>query len=81
MMWGGGVVAVICIAVMIWMMMGHGMLGHGDREHSGMDRPERRPDAQEILAERFARGEISEEEFERRKRVLAGRSSVRDPIE
>lgn len=30
----------------------------------------RRADAREILAEQFARGEISEEEFERRRRVL-----------
>lgn len=30
----------------------------------------RRPDAGEILAERFARGEISDEEFEQRRRVL-----------
>jgi uncharacterized membrane protein len=72
MMWGGGVIALICIGVMIWMMMGHGMMGHGDRDHGGMDKPERRPDAQGILAERFARGEISEEEFEQRKRVLEG---------
>jgi putative membrane protein len=28
------------------------------------------PDAREILAERFARGEVSEEEFEQRTRVL-----------
>jgi uncharacterized membrane protein len=35
-----------------------------------MDRRERRPEAREILAERFARGEISEEEFEQRRRVL-----------
>ena len=72
MMWGGGVFVVICLAVMIWMMMGHGMMGHGDREHGGMDKPERRPEAKEILAERFARGEISQEEFEQRKRVLEG---------
>jgi uncharacterized membrane protein len=32
--------------------------------------PHGRPDAYEILAERFARGEISEEEFNDRRRVL-----------
>lgn len=31
------------------------------------------PSPAAILEERFARGEISEEEFERRRRVLAGR--------
>ena len=70
MMWGGGLFAIICIALMIWMMMGHGMMGHGDRGHGGTNDSERGPNAQEILAERFARGEISEEEFEQRKRVL-----------
>ena len=30
--------------------------------------------ARDILAERFARGEISEEEFEQRKKVLEGAS-------
>ena len=29
-----------------------------------------RPDAREILSERFARGEISEDEFEQRRRAL-----------
>ncbi|HET6713949.1 MAG TPA: SHOCT domain-containing protein [Actinomycetota bacterium] len=70
MMWGGGLFALICIALMIWMMMGHGMIGHGYREHGGTIDSERGPNAQEILAERFARGEISEEEFEQRKRLL-----------
>ena len=36
---------------------------HGEEKRKG-------PDAREILAERVARGEISEEEFEQRKRVL-----------
>ena len=30
------------------------------------------PDARDILEERFARGEIDEEEFQRRSKVLAG---------
>ena len=34
----------------------------------------RGPDAREILAERFARGEISEDEFEQRMRVLSNRT-------
>ena len=69
-MWGGGLFALICIALMVWMMMGHGMMGHDHGHSEGMDNHERIPDAGEILAERFARGEISEEEFEERKRVL-----------
>jgi uncharacterized membrane protein len=69
-MWGGGLLALICIALMVWMMMGHGMMGHDHGHRQEIDSPERRPDAQEILAERFARGEISEEEFHQRKRAL-----------
>ncbi|MCH8899138.1 MAG: SHOCT domain-containing protein [Acidobacteria bacterium] len=34
--------------------------------------PARRPDATEILAERFARGELSVEEFEERRCALRG---------
>lgn len=70
MMWGGGLFVLICIALMIWMMSGHGMMGNGHGDHDGIDRPEPRRDARGILAERFARGEISEEEFEQRKQVL-----------
>lgn len=41
----------------------------GARPSQGEDRHQR-ADARAILAERFARGEISEEEFEQRTRVL-----------
>lgn len=77
MMWGGGwwiigvVVMVACIFMMGRMMMGHGGSGHGghgDIEDQGNRNP------RDILAERFARGEISEEEFEQRKKVLKGSS-------
>jgi uncharacterized membrane protein len=78
MMWGGGgwwvigaLVMVICIVMMV-RMMGHGGSVHGD--HSGADHHESTNSASEILAARFARGEISEEEFEQRKRVLEGSS-------
>jgi uncharacterized membrane protein len=71
MMWGGGVFVVICLALMFWMMSGHGMMGHGDHGHGEASGDGKRSaDARQILAERFARGEISEEEFEQRKRVL-----------
>ncbi len=39
------------------------------RPHDGSPQSGR-PDAKAILEERFARGEISKEEFEERKRVL-----------
>ena len=77
MMWGGGVFVIICFALMFWMMSGHGMMGHGGNGHGAASREEKgsSPDAKQILAERFARGEISEEEFEQRKRVLEGTKS------
>lgn len=77
----GGVVMVICMILMGWMMMSHGGSRHGGRDHSehvGHDDSQRggsRPNAPEILAERFARGEISQDEFEERRRVLEGRPS------
>ena len=73
MMWGGGwwvvgvIVMLACMYFMARMMMGHG--GHGDHGDGTSNRS-----ARDILAERFARGEISEEEFEQRKRVLEGSS-------
>jgi putative membrane protein len=77
MMWGGGwwvvgaLVMVVCIFMMARMMMGHGGSGHGGQGDIE-DRGNR--SARDILAERFAQGEISEEEFEQRKRVLEGSS-------
>jgi uncharacterized membrane protein len=88
MWWGGGgwwvVGAIVMVFCMYWMgrmMMGHDGSHHGGRdhgEHGDHDDPQRsggRPGAPEILAERFARGEISEHEFEERRRVLERRPS------
>jgi uncharacterized membrane protein len=79
MMWGGGgwwvigaLVIVVCIFMMGRMMMGHGGSGHGS--HGDFEDQSNRS-ARDILAERFARGEISEEEFEHGRRVLEHRSS------
>ena len=55
--WGG------LLAVVVFLVRGFGV-------HSSQREEKRRTDAREILAERFARGEISEEEFEQRRRVL-----------
>ena len=76
MMWGGGwwvfgaVVMVACIFLMGRMMMGHGGPGHEDQ--SGSDHHGGTRNAVDILAERFARGEISQDEFKQRKKVLEG---------
>jgi putative membrane protein len=74
MMWGAGwwvmgvIVMLACMYFMAKMMMGH--RDHGDHGDGTSNRS-----ARDILAERFARGEISEEEFEERKRVLEHRAS------
>jgi putative membrane protein len=60
----GGLIAVVVFAVRSF--------AAGSRRGSG-EGPS--PDAKTILENRFARGEISEEEFEQRKRVLT--SSMR----
>jgi putative membrane protein len=58
----GGVVAALIFAVRVF--------GVGSRRSSGES-----PDAETILETRFARGEISQEEFEERKRVLGSRAA------
>lgn len=76
MMWGDGWGGWITGALMMLIFWG-GLValvvllvrGFGARPGRGEEKPSR-PDAREILAERFARGEISEEEFEQRRRVL-----------
>ena len=55
--WGG-------LAAVVVFLVG----GFGSRPTQGAEK--RKADAREILAERFARGEISEEEFDQRRRVL-----------
>ncbi len=55
----GGIIVLIVLAVR-W-------LGSSPSRH---DRPAGRPSALEILEERYARGEIDHEEFERRKQLL-----------
>ena len=77
MMWGGGwwvigvLVMVACMYFMARMMRGHGGAEHGGHGDAGGFADIR--SARDILAERFARGEISEEEFEHRARVLEQR--------
>jgi putative membrane protein len=66
--WGG------LVAVVVFLVRGFGARSSQEEEkRSG-------PDALEILAERFARGEISEDEFDQRRRVLEHGSSVDGPV-
>ena len=67
MFWGVGIFfMVIFMAVMMWMMMGHGMFGSRGRESERQtrDTPER------TLDNRFARGEIDVDEYQRRRAEL-----------
>lgn len=64
----GVMVMAACIFMMGRMMMGHG--GSQHTGHGGSEHDEGARSARDILAERFARGEISQEEFEQRRNVL-----------
>lgn len=62
--WGG------LVALVVYLVRGsNARSSQGEEKRSG-------PDALGVLAERFARGEISEDEFDQRRRVLEHRSSV-----
>jgi putative membrane protein len=73
MMWGGGLMMLIFWGGLVALVVFLGR-GFGARRSPGEDKRSG-PDAREILAERFARGEISEDEFEHRRRVLEHRPS------
>ena len=73
---GGFLVMVGIIVLAVWVISS---IVHGPRamqRHDGQPgatlggRPDARPTPNEILRERFARGEINEEEFERAKKAL-----------
>jgi putative membrane protein len=67
---GGGLMMLVfwggLVALIVFVVRGN------THRSDGSDRPRHR-DPQEILRDRFARGEISEEEFEQRKQVLERR--------
>ncbi|MGV6817120.1 MAG: SHOCT domain-containing protein [Thiotrichales bacterium] len=65
---GGGLMWlswIVIIALIVWLVRGVGSTSGGS---TAEPRRERTP--LEILEERFARGEIDEEEFQQRKRLL-----------
>lgn len=63
----GGLAAVIVFSVRAF--------GGGSRRSSGETTDAKTTDPETILETRFARGEISQEEFEERKRVLGSRAA------
>lgn len=62
---GGEILILLALVAVAVFLVG----GFGGRRFPGGEKRSG-PDAREILAQRFARGEISEEEFEERKQVL-----------
>jgi putative membrane protein len=78
--WGGWIGGGLMMLMMLIFWVGPVVLvlflvrGFGARP-SQREEKRSRPDAKEVLAERYARGEISEDEFELRRRVLERRPS------
>lgn len=77
MMMGGGILILLAVVALV-VFLARGDFGthpsQAEETRSG-------PDARGILAERFARGEISEEEFEGRRRVLEGQPPAEGEVD
>lgn len=70
--WGNWIVGVLMMALFwgaIVFLVVFAVRGRGANQRPDARMPDG-PDARDILEERFARGEISEDEFEERRRVL-----------
>jgi uncharacterized membrane protein len=67
---GGLLLLVALIVLVVWVVNTLTKGDHGERGYRGPSDGGSRPTPTEILRERFARGEISEEQFEQAKRVL-----------
>jgi putative membrane protein len=72
--WGDGLWAIcgllLLIAVIVLLVWAVNQLSRSGRADAGAPPEATRPAANEILRERFARGEITEEQFEAAKKVL-----------
>jgi putative membrane protein len=72
--WDGGAWVAMGLGMLIWLVLGVLVVWLVVRGLVALERPRmdelRRPGPEEILRERFARGEIDREEFERSTAVL-----------
>jgi putative membrane protein len=82
---GWGWLAMSLSMVIFWaLIIGVGVLlfralAHSPQSRNGTSPEDRRPAPEQILAERFARGEIDENEYTARLAALRGRSKQADP--
>ena len=67
-MWGAWGIGMMLMMLIFWIVV-IALLVYGIRWFAGLHRPHRDP-ALDILRQRYARGEISQEEFEEKKRAL-----------
>jgi putative membrane protein len=69
--WGPGLIFMIfCMVMMVWMM------SHGHHPHRDQSQRHTPDEAERILGERLARGEIDTEEYERRLAALHQTSAI-----
>jgi putative membrane protein len=61
---------ILLVVLIVWAVNGFARSGRAGGTAGGASRDPSRPTAEEILRERFARGEISQEEFEQARKVL-----------
>jgi putative membrane protein len=61
---------ILLVVLIIWAVNGFARGGRAGGTTGGASRDPSRPTAEEILRERFARGEITQEEFEQARKVL-----------
>jgi putative membrane protein len=69
---GAGWSMMVLLVVLPTLLLAMALI-YGQLRHQPADRPGPVPDAERVLAGRFARGEIDAEEYEQRLRTLAGR--------
>jgi putative membrane protein len=71
-MMGGGIIGIILIAIVIWFVFQYSSKDRINNPFSNnrIDRQTSDGNAMEILQERYAKGEINTEEFERMKKEL-----------
>ena len=74
---GWGWVAIVTSMVVFWgLMIALAVILVRGLRRSADAPPERRPSPEQLLGERFARGEIDEEEYRRRRAALTGSDRV-----